>query len=74
MTPEPEKIKNSYRGGQENKFAIYDIKTITNKGGLSLSSFYYFQKNTGLNYPSILHSNRYIVGNFYFLTSIIYKM
>lgn len=62
LSPQPDATTLSIRGGQENKFAIYDVRSKTVNDALSIGTLYTLQKTTSLNYPSILYANRYMTG------------
>ncbi|OXU26388.1 hypothetical protein TSAR_013422 [Trichomalopsis sarcophagae] len=62
LAPEPSVTSLSFRGGQENKYAIYDVRSKTTEAALSIATVHTVQKSSGINYPSILYANRYIIG------------
>jgi phosphatidylinositol glycan class T len=62
LSPEPDVTTMSFRGGQENKYAIYDVRSKTADSALSIATVHKAQKSVGLNFPSILYANRYIIG------------
>lgn len=64
VSPQPDVTTVSLRGGQENKFGIYDVRTKTVDGALSIATVHIPQKSSGINYPSILYANRYITGKY----------
>ena len=62
LAPKPDVTTLSLRGGQENKYAIYDVRTQTFDGALSIGTVHNTQKSASIIYPSILYANRYIIG------------
>ncbi|XP_020296984.1 GPI transamidase component PIG-T [Pseudomyrmex gracilis] len=61
LTPPPSTKVVSLRGGQQNKIAVYDIRTHSSKGIFNIAAVYSTKTST-IIYPSILYANRYIIG------------
>ncbi|KAJ8683044.1 hypothetical protein QAD02_018836 [Eretmocerus hayati] len=62
LSPEPEMTLVSLRGGQENKFGVYNVRSSTNFGALSIAVYHISPKSSGVNYPPVLYANRYMIG------------
>ncbi|KAG6803558.1 GPI transamidase component PIG-T [Apis mellifera caucasica] len=62
LVPPPSAKIISLRGGQLNKIAVYDIRSHSTKGIFNIGVLYNTTHTAGLNYPSILFANRYIIG------------
>ncbi|KAF7386469.1 hypothetical protein HZH68_013601 [Vespula germanica] len=63
IIPTPTVKLNSLRGGQQNNIAIYDIKSHSIEGMFNIAVKHSTTKTAVVNYPSILHANRYIIGS-----------
>lgn len=62
LVPSPSAKIVSLRGGQLNEIAVYDIRSHSSKGIFNIQVLYNTTHTAGLNYPSILYANRYIIG------------
>ncbi|XP_033357901.1 GPI transamidase component PIG-T [Bombus vosnesenskii] len=62
LIPPPSAKVVSLRGGQLNKIAVYDIRSLSLKGIFNIEVLYNTTHTAGLNYPSILYANRYVIG------------
>ncbi|XP_076236660.1 phosphatidylinositol glycan anchor biosynthesis class T [Calliopsis andreniformis] len=62
LIPAPSAKIVSIRGGQQNKIAVYDIRSHSTKGMFNIGVTYKTGQKASLNYPSILFANRYIIG------------
>lgn len=62
LIPPPSAKIVSLRGGQLNEIAVYDIRSLSSKGIFNIEVLHNTTPTTGLNYPSILHANRYVIG------------
>ncbi|XP_032675828.1 GPI transamidase component PIG-T isoform X2 [Odontomachus brunneus] len=62
LTPPPSAKILSLRGGQQNKIAVYDIRTHSSKGMFNVAAVHSTPRINSINYPSILFANRYIIG------------
>lgn len=56
----------SLRGGQKNRIAIYDIKSLTSKGMLNIAAHYISSNFDNKGFPPILLATRYINGEYFF--------
>ncbi|KAL2711512.1 GPI transamidase component PIG-T [Vespula squamosa] len=63
IIPTPTVKLKSLRGGQQNNIAIYDIKSHSTEGMFNIAVKHSTTKTAVVNYPSILHANRYIIGS-----------
>ncbi|XP_015434008.1 PREDICTED: GPI transamidase component PIG-T, partial [Dufourea novaeangliae] len=62
LTPPPSANITSLRGGQVNKIAVYDIRSHSAKRMFNIGVTHKAGTKVGLNYPSIIYANRYIIG------------
>ncbi|XP_068971278.1 GPI transamidase component PIG-T [Bombus flavifrons] len=62
LIPPPSAKIVSLRGGQLNEIAVYDIRSLSSKGIFNIEVLYNTTRTAGLNYPSILYANRYVIG------------
>ncbi|XP_071863656.1 phosphatidylinositol glycan anchor biosynthesis class T [Bombus fervidus] len=62
LIPTPSAKIVSLRGGQINEIAVYDIRSLSSKGIFNIEVLYSTTRTVGLNYPSILYANRYVIG------------
>ncbi|XP_003701538.1 phosphatidylinositol glycan anchor biosynthesis class T [Megachile rotundata] len=62
LIPFPSAKIVSYRGGQLNEIAVYDIRTHSVKGMFNIGIVHGTAHKAALNYPSILFANRYVIG------------
>ncbi|KAL7288936.1 hypothetical protein TKK_0016899 [Trichogramma kaykai] len=62
ITPDPDSNILSLRGGQENKYALYNIKLHNTGKPFSIATVHEQQKSLSVIQPSILYANRYITG------------
>ncbi|XP_033305394.1 phosphatidylinositol glycan anchor biosynthesis class T isoform X1 [Bombus vancouverensis nearcticus] len=62
LIPPPSAKVVSLRGGQLNEIAVYDIRSLSLKGIFNIEVLYNTTHTAGLNYPSILYANRYVIG------------
>lgn len=62
LIPPPRAKIVSLRGGQLNEIAVYDIRSLSSKGIFNIEVVYNTTRTAGLNYPSILYANRYVIG------------
>lgn len=62
LVPPPSAKIISLRGGQLNEIAVYDIRSLSSKGIFNIEVLYNTTRTAGLNYPSILYANRYVIG------------
>ncbi|XP_003490115.2 GPI transamidase component PIG-T isoform X1 [Bombus impatiens] len=62
LIPPPSAKVVSLRGGQLNEIAVYDIRSLSLKGIFNIEVLYNTTCTAGLNYPSILYANRYVIG------------
>lgn len=67
LVPSPSVKIVSLRGGQLNEIAVYDIRSHSSKGIFNIQVLYNTTHTAGLNYPSILYANRYIIGLYKYL-------
>ncbi|XP_014211904.1 GPI transamidase component PIG-T [Copidosoma floridanum] len=62
LSPPPNMTTVSLRGGQEDKYAIYNVRTYSADGAFSIAAVHKPTKTSGVNYPTILYAHRYING------------
>ncbi|XP_060818183.1 GPI transamidase component PIG-T isoform X1 [Bombus pascuorum] len=62
LVPTPSAKIVSLRGGQLNEIAVYDIRSLSSKGIFNIEVLCNTTRTAGLNYPSILYANRYVIG------------
>lgn len=62
LIPPPTMETTSYRGGQKNKIAVYDVRSHSKDGMFTIVSVCKKKTMASVSYPSILYANRYIVG------------
>lgn len=62
LMPEASTKIISLRGGQKNRIAIYDIKSLTSKGMLNIAAHYISSNFDNKGFPPILLATRYING------------
>ncbi|XP_015516301.2 GPI transamidase component PIG-T [Neodiprion lecontei] len=62
LVPEPPETLISLRGGQENRIAVYDIKSLSNAGMFNVAAVHSKAKIYGVEIPPVLFANRYVVG------------
>ncbi|XP_015598546.1 GPI transamidase component PIG-T [Cephus cinctus] len=62
LTPSPNTKVTSFRGGQQQQLAVYDIRTYSNRGMFNIAAIYTTPKTSSVTYPSVLYANRYIIG------------
>ncbi|XP_043268250.1 GPI transamidase component PIG-T [Venturia canescens] len=62
LAPEPSSIITSLRGGQKNRFAVYDIRDHAKRGIFNVATIHSPSKTNLITYPSILSANRYVIG------------
>lgn len=71
IIPTPTVKLKSFRGGQQNNIALYDIRSYSVEGMFNIAVRYNTAKTAVVNYPSILHAHRYITGTCLSLPMII---
>lgn len=71
IIPTPTVKLKSFRGGQQNNIALYDIRSHSVEGMFNIAVRYNTAKTAVVNYPSILHAHRYITGTCLSLLMII---
>ncbi|XP_076760886.1 phosphatidylinositol glycan anchor biosynthesis class T isoform X1 [Xylocopa sonorina] len=62
LVPPPSAKIISLRGGQLNEIAVYDIRSHSAKGMFNIGVVHQTTHKASLNYPSILFTNRYVIG------------
>lgn len=62
LVPEPSETLVSLRGGQENKIAIYDVRSHSVSGMFNVAIVHTKTKVYGVEVPPVFFANRYIVG------------
>ncbi|XP_076676774.1 phosphatidylinositol glycan anchor biosynthesis class T isoform X1 [Andrena cerasifolii] len=62
LAPPPSAKIISLRGGQQNRIAVYDIRSHSTKGMFNIGVIHKSGQKASLSYPSILFANRYIIG------------
>ncbi|XP_053974232.1 GPI transamidase component PIG-T [Hylaeus anthracinus] len=62
LLPPPSAKITSFRGGQQNEIAVYDIRSHSTKGMFNIGVAHNTGFKASLNYPSVLFANRYIIG------------
>ncbi|CAL7937280.1 unnamed protein product [Xylocopa violacea] len=62
LVPPPSAKIVSLRGGQLNEIAVYDIRSHSAKGMFNVGVVHQTTYKASLNYPSILFTNRYVIG------------
>ncbi|OAD62487.1 GPI transamidase component PIG-T [Eufriesea mexicana] len=62
LVPSPTAKIVSLRGGQLNEIAVYDIRSHSITGIFNIGVVYNTKPTAGLNYPSVLYANRYVIG------------
>lgn len=66
LAPPPTANIVSLRGGQQNRIAVYDIRSHSTKGMFNIGVIHKSGQKASLSYPSILFANRYIIGTYRF--------
>ncbi|XP_011301935.1 GPI transamidase component PIG-T [Fopius arisanus] len=61
LTPNPSATILSLRGGQKAEVAVYDNRAFTSRGAFNVAAVHSKQRTGGVEFPSILSANRYIV-------------
>lgn len=62
LTPPPQEVTTTVRGGQISKVAIYDVPTLTAESIVNIAATYNRERVFKLNKPPIMYANRYVTG------------
>lgn len=62
LLPEPTETVTSLRGGQENRIAVYDVRSHSANGMFNVAAIQSKPKVYGVDIPPVLFANRYVIG------------